>query len=266
MSEIDLLLDTVHRLRDPDGCPWDREQTLASMRPYLLEECYELLESMDDPNPESMREELGDLLFVILLLGRICRDRGWFDIEDAARDIREKMVRRHPHVFANDDSEEDPSGIAAWENRKRRDPKRKAHRLDGVPRSLPGLLRAHRQGEKAAAVGFDWENWRGVMKKVDEEMQELVRAIAQESKAEISHELGDLLMALASLGRHLGTPPESALRRANDRFANRFGQMEDLSAGDGRSLKDLGSEELEALWLAAKKRESAMASPSPDSG
>jgi MazG family protein len=255
MSSLGHLVEIVDQLRDPNGCPWDREQTLASMRPYLLEECYELLEAMESPLPEPMREELGDLLFVVLLLCRICRDQGWFGVQDAASDIAEKMVRRHPHVFAGESLEEDPSGIAAWENRKQKDPGRKRYRLDGVPRSLPGLLRAHRQGEKVAAVGFDWADASAVLAKVDEELEELREAIASESTPRIEHELGDLLMAIASLGRHLGTPPEAALRRANDRFARRFGDMEDRSGALKQRLQDLSARELEQLWNEAKLRE-----------
>jgi MazG family protein len=261
MTELQRLVQIVDQLRDPGGCPWDREQTLASMRPYLLEECYELLEAMESPEPGPMREELGDLLFVLLLLSRICQDQEWFGVEEAAEDIADKMVRRHPHVFSDENKEENPSGIAAWENRKQKDPSRKRHRLDGVPRSLPGLLRAHRQGEKASAVGFDWQTPGAVMAKVEEEWDELQEAISDGSIDHIEHELGDLLMAIASLGRHLGTPPEAALRKANDRFAHRFGTMEDLSRIQDTPLQDLTADELEALWEAAKKREAQNPSP-----
>jgi MazG family protein len=259
-SSLGYLVEIVDQLRDPSGCPWDRQQTLASMRPYLLEECYELLEAMESPEPGPMREELGDLLFVILLLSRICQDRGWFGVQEAAGDIAEKMVRRHPHVFAGETLEGDPSGIAAWENRKQRDPGRKRYRLDGVPRSLPGLLRAHRQGEKVAAVGFDWPDAAAVMAKVDEELGELRQAIESGAIPRIEHELGDLLMAISSLGRHLGTPPEAALRLANDRFASRFGAMEDASAARERLLQDMSASELEQLWEEAKAREEASSS------
>jgi MazG family protein len=168
-------------------------------------------------------------------------------------------VRRHPHVFAGETLEGDPSGIAAWENRKQREG-RKRYRLDGVPRSLPGLLRAHRQGEKASAVGFDWSNATDVMAKVEEELGELRQAIESASISRIEHELGDLLMAIASLGRHLGAPPEAALRLANDRFASRFGDMEDASAAREQLLADLSASELEQLWEEAKAREEAPSS------
>ena len=263
MSELNRLVQIVDQLRDPGGCPWDREQTLSTMRPYLLEECYELLEAMDNPTPGPMREELGDLFFVLLLLSRICADQGWFDIQAAAKDIADKMIRRHPHVFEDHHEEENPSGIAAWENRKQRDPSRKKYRLDGVPRSLPGLLRAHRQGEKAAAVGFDWTSAKDVMVKVEEEFAELQVAIERGESDEIRHELGDVLMALASLGRHLGCPPESALRQANDRFAQRFGDMEDLAHDQATLLQNLSADQLEHLWHLAKLREKSQSTSSP---
>ena len=280
MSGLPQLELIVARLRGPDGCPWDRAQDVASMRPYLLEECYELLAAMEgartgagaaaEPQAVStLKEELGDLLFVLALVARICEERGWFSLDEAAAGIAHKMVVRHPHVFAPDELPAPGAGsLAAWEARKARElgpdgaPR---SRLAGVPESLPALLRAHRQGEKAAAAGFDWPDAQAVLEKVDEELAELREAIAlhdpaeaprkgPSAAAEVEHELGDLLMVLADLGRHLGAPPESALQRANTRFRARFEEVERLARAQEQDLADLDAAALDALWEEAKRR------------
>ncbi|MDP6932626.1 MAG: nucleoside triphosphate pyrophosphohydrolase [Myxococcota bacterium] len=257
---LEALRTVVEVLRGPQGCPWDQAQDLASLRPYLLEESYELLEAIDraasleaGAADGSLREELGDLLFVLLLIGQVCSDAGRFDIHDAARDSARKMIDRHPHVFGGegptDPVREDAPVDAAWERRKSRD----RPLLEGVPRSLPALLRAHRQGEKTAAVGFDWTDAEGALAKVHEELAELEAAMAQQGGQEaIRAELGDLLMATASLGRHMGIPAEAALRDANERFSRRFGTMEAEARRRGLVLADLGEAELDELWEWAK--------------
>lgn len=298
MSELARLVEIVDQLRGPEGCPWDREQTFASMRPYLLEEVYEVLDAIDaeqpgattSPRPRDLEEELGDLLFVVVMLARMGEDSATgalaedapegaagrrFDLESVARRISDKMVVRHPHVFGTQAERAalrgEANGIAAWENRKARIETRPdgslRSRLDGVPRALPGLLRAHRQGEKAAAVGFDWADPRGVIAKLREELDELEEALEGGRPEHVEHELGDALMALANLGRHLDCPPEQALRLANDRFAARFRQMELRAHEEGPPLTELGPEALEAWWQEAKARLSSGASPaSPDPG
>lgn len=273
MSALSDLVAVVARLRAPDGCPWDRAQDLLTMRPYLLEEVYEVLHAMDraevDPTgPQVLQEELGDLLFVVVLLARMAQERGWFDLEAAAAGIAEKMVVRHPHVFDPRTAPTTGATISAWEARKAADPDgRPRSRLAGVPTSLPGLLRSHRQGEKAAAVGFDWPDHHGALAKVHEELAELEQALAEHPPATgqdrdatgppaahpaVEHELGDLLMALASLGRHVGAPPEDALRRANDRFQARFQEVERRAWSQGSTLADLDAAALDALWQQAK--------------
>lgn len=288
MSRLRDLLAIVTRLQAPDGCPWDSAQDLATMRPYLLEEVYELLEAMDalragDPSPAAiatLKEELGDLLFVVALVAQICQARGWFGIDDAADAIATKMVVRHPHVFGDETRRAadpgagatlSPGSIAAWEARKARrtgPDGQPRGRLDGVPAGLPGLLRAHRQGEKAAAVGFDWPDHQAVLAKVHEELAELEQALQAHppqagarvdatgmpaSHPDVEHELGDVLMALADLGRHVGAPPEAALRRGNDRFRRRFEAMELLARQQDVQLSDLDPPALEALWEEAKR-------------
>ncbi len=282
MSELERLVEIVDRLRGEGGCEWDRAQTFASMRPYLLEEVYEVLDAIDAEQPgaapvirpRDLEEELGDLLFVVLLYARMGRNgphgasngaSARFDLESIARRIADKMVVRHPHVFGSEDERAALSGtangIAAWENRKARLAGEAAafrSRLDGVPRALPGLLRAHRQGEKAAAVGFDWAEPRAVLGKVREELDELEEALVAGRQVDIAHELGDVLQSLASLGRHLGAPPEEAMRTANDRFAARFRHMEAHAHRMGERLEDLDPDALEARWEQAKR---ALAGP-----
>jgi tetrapyrrole methylase family protein/MazG family protein len=247
MSGFDELVAIVARLRGPDGCPWDKAQDPRSMRPYLLEETYEVLDAIEAGDPARLREELGDLLFNVVMLAQMAQDGGLFTVDDVPGAIAHKMVERHPHVFGADGS---GGSIAEWEGRKAETGK---GRLDGVPRTLPALLRAHRQGEKAAAVGFDWSDAQGVLAKVKEEIGELEAEIASGDTARIEQELGDLLMAVASLGRFLRTPPESALQLANDRFLERFRMMERLAAERAQSLGELGPEALDGLWEEAKR-------------
>ena len=267
-SAIHSLIEIIEKLRSPSGCPWDRDQDLLSMRPYLLEETYELLEAMDAQDTTTFTktkhqvlcEELGDLLFVILLLAQIAEDQGKFSKDECFRMITEKMIIRHPHVFdehhqgKNTDSK---GSISTWETEKAKR-KDKKSRLDGVPKNIPALLCAHRQGEKAASVGFDWKNIDGVLEKVAEEWNELQDAISSNDLVEIEHELGDMLMSLASLGRHLQTPPEAALRKANNRFKSRFMMMEQIAKDKHIELDQLTDSELDMLWNEAKQQTTSL--------
>ena len=248
------LVEIVAHLRGPEGCPWDKEQTLQSMRPYLLEEVYELLEAMEhDAGEDGLEGELGDTLFVLLLLTRIAEDEGRLTLDSMCQRIANKMITRHPHVFGDGEENEDPGGIAAWESRKNKEGR---SRLAGVPRSLPALLRAHRQGEKVAAVGFDWPDPSGVMAKIEEEFAELQEAMTAGDKAAIEHEYGDLLLAVANLGRHIDTPAEATLRQANERFTRRFERLEELAKEQGVKLNGSTDEaSLDSLWEQAKAEE-----------
>jgi len=250
------LVDIVAQLRGEEGCPWDNAQDLQTMRPYLLEETYEVLEAMEagaESQGEGITGELGDLLFVILLLAQITHDQGHGGLEDVARKISEKMIRRHPHVFGSGSDSENPGGIGAWEARKQKEGR---GRLDGVPRTLPALLRAHRQAEKAAATGFDWPDVQGVLAKVREEIDELEEALLDGSQAEIDHEFGDILLAMANLGRHIGAPPEASLRAANDRFSRRFGRLEEIASAEGLTLNEhTDPVALNGLWERVKAEE-----------
>ena len=249
MSNILNLVETVAALRAPGGCPWNQEQTLVSMRPYLLEEVYELLDAIDRGN-EALHEELGDVLFVVLLLCQIGADEGRFDLESIAGQINEKMIARHPSVFGSPgERAESGETIARWEQLKvtrSGSSTRPRSRLDGVPASLPALLRAFRVGEKASAVGFDWPDVTGVLDKVREELAELEEAL--QTGVGVREEYGDLLLSTAHVGRHIAMPPEEVLREANNRFAARFRSMETLAASEGIELTEADAETLDALW------------------
>lgn len=249
MNEIETLVGLVARLRAE--CPWDRAQDERSLRPYLLEECHEVLEALDVGNDERTREELGDLLFQLVFLAQLAAERGAFDLDDVASGITAKMIERHPHVFAGA-KESAPGTIAAWENRKA---KAGRSRIDGVPQSLPALVRAHRVAEKAGAVGFDWPDLASVRAKVTEELAELDEAIASGDPDAVQHEYGDVLLALANLGRFVGVAGEDALRVANSRFEGRFRKVETAAAAAGIDVASAGLERLEGWWQEAKRNE-----------
>jgi MazG family protein len=256
----------MRTLRSPQGCPWDREQTLESLRPFVLEETYELLEAIDRGDRLALCEELGDFLFEAVFLAQIAAEEGSFSIADSIDRIAAKLVRRHPHVFAPDGKPIRASGDGLtpgqvkqrWEELKK-DERAAGGRtggsiLSGLPRTLPALLRAFELGTRAATVGFDWEQAAHVLDKIDEETGELRAAVSAggPTSAAAEEEFGDLFFALANLARKLGIEPESALRKANDKFQRRFEAMEQRARADGRPLSELTLEEMEALWAATK--------------
>ena len=254
MEALDELVAIVARLRGEGGCPWDRAQTFETLRPYVVEEAYEVVDAIDRGDPDAVRRELGDALFQVVLLARIAADEGSFTIDDVARAASDKMVRRHPHVFdPSADRAEGAGGMAAWEGHKARERGEGTSALDGVPSALPALLRAHRVSEKAASVGFDWPDAAGVRAKVGEELAELDAAIASGDANAIGEELGDLLFALVNLGRHLPVAAEDALRMATAKFETRFRRMEaDIRTGGG-TVAGMGAEALDAAWGVSKK-------------
>jgi MazG family protein len=250
---FDRLVEVMHRLRRE--CPWDKEQTSRSILPYLIEETYEVLEAIEDGGPAEVRAELGDLLLQVLFHAELAKERGEFDVHDVADAIRQKMIRRHPHVFAGVEVANAEAVLAQWSRIKRAErtsANAEASVLDGVPRSMPALLRAERLGEKASRVGFDWPDARSVLDKVHEELAELEQAIAGESAERIEDEVGDLLFAIASFARKSGSSAELALGRALARFETRFRAVERDVAASGRDIHDLSQGELEALWQKAK--------------
>lgn len=249
------LVRIMERLRAPGGCPWDREQTHASIKPYLIEEAYEVAEAIDAADPGELCKELGDLLLQIVFHAEMAREAGTFTVEDVVRGINEKMVRRHPHVFGDatvEDSQEVLRNWARIKSEERRDgPDRSV--VAGVPRALPALQRAHRLGEKAAHVGFDWTKPAEVLEKVREEFGELEEALAGGEPSRIAAEMGDLLFAVSSLARHLGLHAEDTLQGASDRFVRRFRHIEEQVAAAGGDIHATGPEELNRHWEAAKK-------------
>lgn len=244
----------TRRLRGPGGCPWDNEQTLESVLKYFLEEAYEALDAADRKSWPGLAEELGDTLWEILFLARIAEQEGRFSIDDVLQSLGEKMVRRHPHIFGDVALENSQQVLAQWAEIKKQEKKtdRQATIMAKVPATLPALLRAYRVSERAAKVGFDWENAGQVWDKLEEEKGELAEAMAGGEREHIEHELGDMIFALVNLGRHLGVNAEDAVRRATSRFVDRFARVEDAVAGEG-GFAGKTIDELEALWQRAKK-------------
>lgn len=250
------LCRVMARLRAPGGCAWDREQTLTSLKPYLIEEAYETLEAMESGDPKAHAEELGDLLLQIVFQAEIAQESGSFDVARVATGITEKLIRRHPHVFGDGEAKDASAALANWEaikQKERKDQKKPQGVLSGVPKGLPALLRAARTGEKAAAVGFDWNSATESRAKVEEEWAELVEAMDKGlGDAKIHEELGDLLFAIVNVSRRLHQDPESALRNATEKFTKRFEIIERKLADQGRTPKDATLDELNALWEDAK--------------
>ena len=263
-AKFERLLDIMRALRAPGGCPWDREQTHASLRPFVLEETYEVLEAIDSGSPAHLCEELGDFLFEAVFLAQISEERGEFTISDAIAAICDKLVRRHPHVFERQPGETLTSGqvIERWETLKAREraeaglePKQTKTTLSGVPKTLPSLLRAYEISSRAAAVGFEWAKAVDVLDKIEEEVAEVRREVESGATGHLSRaeeEMGDLLFAIANLSRKLGIEPESALRRATEKFTSRFETMERNFGSRQQALSDATLEEMEAEWERVK--------------
>jgi ATP diphosphatase len=255
-EELERLIAVMRRLRAPDGCPWDRAQSLRSLRPYLVEEAYEVLDALDSGQPSHLREELGDLLFQIVFQSQISEEQGVFGMSDVIHGLAAKLEFRHPNVFQGRPAMPAQEAHRSWAALKREERlvagQAAPSALDGVPRQAPALLRAERTGEKAARVGFDWPDLAGVRAKVAEEAGELDRAILSGDRGAVERELGDLLFSLCNLARWLETPAEDALRAAVDRFAARFHFIERALSAEGRQVAQSSAEDLDRLWRAAK--------------
>ena len=251
---LERVLGVLRRLLDPEsGCPWDLKQTPATMRLYILEEVYELMEAVEGEDTGGVREELGDCLFLLLFLNHLFESRRAFDLADVLNAAADKMVSRHPHIFAQGPTLEDADAVKAqWHQIKKAE--KKGSRLGGVPKDLPALLRAHRLTERAGKAGFDWDSPEGVIESLENEIGELKQALAGDNQPAVAAELGDVLFTLANLGRHLKINAEDALRSANARFTNRFQHIEDALTAQGRSLEDATLEEMDRLWEAAKDK------------
>jgi tetrapyrrole methylase family protein/MazG family protein len=252
------LVDLMARLRAENGCPWDRQQTHESIKPYLVEEAYEVLEAIDAQDPAKLCEELGDLTLQVVFHSRMAEEAGTFDIDAVLTAICEKLTRRHPHVFGDVVAETAQEVLFNWEQIKKTERQKtqgSASLLDGVPRDLPALLRAHRLQEKASRVGFDWSEAREVLQKVEEEFAELRAAMEGQAPERMEAELGDLLFALVNLSRFLAVNPEEALRKTIARFIRRFRYIEEELATRGRTLGKATLQEMDALWAEAKAQE-----------
>ena len=254
--ELDPLVKVMSRLRSPDGCPWDIEQSHATLRRYIIEEVYEVLEAIDEQDPTHLCEELGDLLLQIVFHARMAEEAGDFSMQDVVDTVTEKLIRRHPHVFGDISVQDAAEVIVNWDAIKRREKKQKPKSaLDGVPQGLPALLRANKLQMKAAKVGFDWDDIAPVWDKVAEELAELRQAAAVGNPSEIEDELGDVVFAVVNLGRFLGVETEVALNRANNKFSRRFHQVEEMLRQQGRKWQELDLAQMDELWLAVKAEE-----------
>ncbi len=257
------LVEIMARLRGENGCPWDRKQTHASIKPYLVEETYEVLEAIDEGSAGKLCEELGDLALQIVFHAQMAAEANCFTITDVLRAINEKLVRRHPHVFGDVKADTAQEVLFNWEQIKRQEREEKLGRasaLDGVPRELPALLRAHRLQEKASRVGFDWNEAREVLRKVDEELAELRAAMDGQAPERVEAELGDLLFSLVNLSRFIAVNPEEALRKTIARFIARFQYVEETLAQQGKNPEQSSLQEMDALWEEAKERAESRAS------
>src|SRR5471032_839252 len=261
---MDRLLDLMTRLRAPDGCAWDREQTPATLKPQMLEECYEVIEAIDSGSPQHLTEELGDLLLHIVFQAQIAREAGEFAFADVANGIADKLIRRHPHVFGEAKVDDSAGVVAQWHQLKKAEKPERESALNGVPRALPALMRAEALQKKARNVGFDWPDVRGSLDKVREEVAEVTAEIesdlalahANEAKfvpaPETAEEIGDLLFSIVNLTRHLKLDAEELLTGANDKFARRFRAVEARIKATGKTMSDCTLGELDAAWNAVK--------------
>jgi len=251
--DLQKLVDLVARLRAPNGCPWDREQTLPDVRAYLLEEAHELAGAIDGGDWEELAEELGDMLFQVAFIGRLAEEADAFSLSQVIDRVHRKMVERHPHVFGDEVLADAEAVRQAWERRKlRQEPKRESL-FSGVPTSLPSLLAAYRLTQKAAGVGFDWPDASSVLDKAEEEIAEVREALAKGEKDAVRAEVGDLLFTLANLARKLEVDPEASLAGTNRKFRQRFARIEEGLAAQGRTAAEATLEEMDALWEEAKR-------------
>jgi tetrapyrrole methylase family protein/MazG family protein len=261
------------RLRAPDGCPWDREQTHASLRTYLIEEAYEVLEALESGDDAKFAEEMGDLLLQIVFHSQIAKEEGRFSVSDVIREIHDKMVRRHPHVFGEKRAKDSAEVLKNWEQFKKeeraaagrkngsssREEAKDASLLDGVSKALPAALEGFQLTRRAARIGFDWDNVEGVFEKMNEEAGELRQALSAKDTHKTEEEMGDLLFAAVNLARYLHIDPEIALKKANAKFSMRFRRMEELAAKSGKALADVPRGQMEGLWDTAKRAEKSAA-------
>ncbi|MBI5875552.1 MAG: nucleoside triphosphate pyrophosphohydrolase [Deltaproteobacteria bacterium] len=251
------LVAIMGKLRGPKGCPWDKEQTMESIIPFIVEEAYEVIGAIDAKSHEMLKEELGDLLFQIIFICQLAKEKGDFDIEDVTAASAEKMIRRHPHVFGKIRAKTSKDVLRHWARIKQEEKKHKKPTgyLSDIPEHLPALLKAHKVTKKASQVGFDWSNIRQVFKKVDEEMAEFKAALKKGSTRRMEEEFGDVIFSLVNVGRFIEINPEEALRKTIGRFVTRFHYIEDKLAAKGKTLNNASLAEMEKIWKQAKAKE-----------
>ncbi|MGB7434519.1 MAG: nucleoside triphosphate pyrophosphohydrolase [Candidatus Acidiferrum sp.] len=272
-GEFEKLVALMGRLRAPNGCPWDREQTHATLRTYLIEEAYEVLDALDSTDDAKFAEELGDLLLQVLFHAQIAHEEGRFDINDVMREIYEKMIRRHPHVFGEKQAKDAAEVLRNWERIKAEERKGKMKEggpakepaeapsvLEGVPRTLPALLEANQLTRKAARIGFDWESVDGIFEKLEEEVHELREVLAARpaDASRVEGEVGDILFVAVNLARFLDIDPEIALKKTSAKFSRRFRQMERVARDQGTTIAQVPRSKMETLWEQAKQRENTL--------
>ncbi len=251
------LVDIISTLRGPDGCQWDKDQTLDSIKPYLLEETYEVLESITNQDFKELKEELGDMLCQVVFIAQLAHEDQHFNMSDVLKEISEKLIRRHPHVFGDLKTKDTKVILKNWEKIKSKEKVNRESLLDGIPKTLPGLAKAYKVQDKASRVGFDWNNVSGAIDKVEEELGELKDAIQQvKAKNAVEEELGDLLFSVVNAARFLSVEPEFALHKAVDKFSSRFRYMEKHLKTKGLSLEQSSLEEMNRLWDDSKKVQS----------
>ena len=256
------LLELVETLRGPNGCPWDREQNSETLKPMLVEETFEVLEALDQKNPDELCEELGDLLFQIIFHSQIAKEKGEFDAKQVCLRLHEKMVGRHPHVFGEESFKDSQELLSNWERIKELEKKKNGGKvsprkslLDGIPPKLPSLYLANQLSSKAARVGFDWPTVERIIKTLLQEVNELKQARIKETQVQIKEELGDILFTVVNICRRLSIDPDSALNQANKKFSRRFREMEEFFVKKGRQLKDVDVREMENCWKNVKESE-----------
>jgi tetrapyrrole methylase family protein/MazG family protein len=247
------LIDIVKTLRGPNGCPWDREQTLESLTPYIIEEAYELVDAMKAENFANLEEELGDVLLHVVMLGLMAEETDHFTIDTVIKGISDKMVRRHPHVFGNVSVASSDEVVQNWEAIKRQEPGKETGILDSIPKQLPAVMQSQKLQKKASKIGFDWPDSSGALAKVSEELTELTEAISGQSPENIREEFGDLLFSIVNVGRKLGIDCEAALQDTNIKFRTRFKAMETAATASNQPIAELNLDQLDALWNQAKK-------------
>jgi MazG family protein len=258
MTAFEKLCEIVAKLRAPGGCPWDREQTHESLLPALIEEAYEVAEAARAKNDAHFREELGDLLLLVVMHAEIAQESGRFNIDNILHEISDKLVRRHPHVFGTSDARDSGAVLKQWEAIKREEKKADSHYLASLPKALPALKRAQKAQSKAARVNFDWTEVRDVIAKVEEELREMKDAIASQDREMITDEIGDVLFAVVNLARKCEIDAESALQKATDKFVARFNRVEDELRRRGKRLGNVDLAEMDAIWNAIKNNEARM--------